>query len=67
MSDLSAELLPWQQELWVDDTRFQVVAAGRRRGKSRYAAWKLIINALSDKPGQVDITEQPLDGGLEEV
>ena len=53
MSDLSVELLPWQQELWVDDTRFQVVAAGRRCGKSRYAAWKLIINALSDKPGQV--------------
>ena len=33
--------------------RFKVVAAGRRTGKSRYAAWELIINALSDKAGQV--------------
>ena len=34
-------------------TRFKVVAAGRRTGKSRLAAWRLIISALSDKKGQV--------------
>lgn len=46
MSDLSVERLPWQQQLWVDSTRFQVVAAGRRCGKSRYAAWKLLMDRM---------------------
>jgi phage terminase large subunit-like protein len=53
LTDLAVELLPWQQEVWEDTTRFKVVAAGRRTGKSRLAAWKLIISALSDKKGQV--------------
>ena len=46
MSDLSIELLAWQKKVWADDTRFKVVAAGRRCGKSRLAAWLLIVNAL---------------------
>ena len=33
--------------------RFKVVAAGRRCGKSRLAAWMLIINALQSKSGHV--------------
>ena len=53
MTDLNVSLLPWQQEVWEDATRFKVVAAGRRTGKSRLAAWRLIISALSDKKGQV--------------
>ena len=53
MADLNVSLLPWQQEVWEDPTRFKVVAAGRRTGKSRYAAWGLIINALSETKGQV--------------
>jgi predicted phage terminase large subunit-like protein len=53
MTDLQIELLPWQQELWTDTTRFQVIAAGRRSGKSRYAAWKMIVSALEDGPGGV--------------
>ena len=46
MSDLTIELLDWQKKAWADDTRFRVVAAGRRCGKSRLAAWLLIVNAL---------------------
>ena len=53
MTDLDIELLPWQQEVWNDDTRFKVVAAGRRTGKSRLAAWLLIINALQTDRGHV--------------
>ena len=53
MTDLKVELLPWQQKVWSDDKRFQVIAAGRRTGKSRYAAWKLIIKGLEAKKGQV--------------
>ena len=53
MTDLKVELLPWQQKVWSDDKRFQVIAAGRRTGKSRYAAWRLIIKGLEAKKGQV--------------
>lgn len=53
MTDLNVELLPWQQEVYSDTTRFKVVAAGRRTGKSRLAAWLLIINALQTEKGQV--------------
>ncbi len=53
MTDLNVQLLPWQQEVYSDPTRFKVVAAGRRTGKSRLAAWMLIINALQTDRGQV--------------
>ena len=53
MTDLNIELLPWQQSVWGDDTRFKIVAAGRRTGKSRLAAWLLIVNALESSKGNV--------------
>ena len=46
MTELNVSLLPWQQEVFEDETRFKVIAAGRRTGKSRLAAWMLIIRAL---------------------
>ena len=44
--ELNVELLKWQQEVFHDPTRFKVVAAGRRCGKSRLAAWSMIVRAL---------------------
>ena len=44
--ELNVELLKWQQKVFNDPARFKVVAAGRRCGKSRLAAWTLIIKAL---------------------
>jgi len=41
------DLLDWQREVWNDDTRFRVIAAGRRTGKSRLAALLLIYKALT--------------------
>jgi phage terminase large subunit-like protein len=51
--NLEIKLLPWQQTVWNDDTRFKVVAAGRRTGKSRLAAWMLIVEALQADRGHV--------------
>jgi len=51
--ELNVELLPWQEEVWNNPTRFKVVAAGRRTGKSRLAAWMLIVNALQASKGHV--------------
>lgn len=53
MSDLKVEFLPWQQDVYNNDARFKVVAAGRRCGKSRLAAWMLILNALQAARGHV--------------
>jgi predicted phage terminase large subunit-like protein len=52
-ADLNVELLKWQQGVWTDGKRFQVIAAGRRCGKSRYSAWRMIVAALDGKPGEV--------------
>ena len=52
-TELNVELLPWQQDVFSDSTRFKIVAAGRRTGKSRLAAWLLIINALQTERGHV--------------
>jgi len=40
-------LLPWQEKVWNDNSRFTVIAAGRRTGKSRFAAYKMIFAALT--------------------
>ena len=53
MSDLKVEFLPWQQGVYSAPERFKVVAAGRRCGKSRLAAWMLILNALQAERGHV--------------
>ena len=53
MTDLNIQLLDWQKQVWADDTRFKIVAAGRRTGKSRLAAWMLIVNALQADKGHV--------------
>jgi predicted phage terminase large subunit-like protein len=52
-ANLSIQLLPWQQSVWEDTTRFKVIAAGRRTGKSRLAAYLLIVNALQAERGHV--------------
>ena len=55
MSELSISLLKWQQKCWLANERFQVIAAGRRCGKSRYAAGRLLTKALEcpDKTASV--------------
>lgn len=51
MSELNFALLNWQQEVFKDRTRFKVVAAGRRCGKSRLSAVTLLIEALNCPEG----------------
>jgi phage terminase large subunit-like protein len=46
MSELDVKLHPAQLEIFNSNKRFKVVSAGRRFGKSRLAAWILIIKAL---------------------
>lgn len=53
MANLQVKLLEWQKKVWASPARFKVVAAGRRTGKSRLAAWMLIVNALQTDKGHV--------------
>jgi len=46
MTTLNVKLHEKQLEIFNDKRRFRVVAAGRRFGKSRLAAWLLLIEAL---------------------
>lgn len=53
MANLNLSLSPWQEEVYQDQSRFKVVAAGRRTGKSYLSAVALIANALNGKKGKV--------------
>ena len=53
MTALNVKLHPRQLEVFNDKHRFKVVAAGRRFGKSRLAAWTLLIEALKSKEKDV--------------
>jgi hypothetical protein len=62
MSDLTFQLLPWQQEVINDPTRFKVVCAGRRCGKSRLSAVMLLIKALQAPKGAGVMYVAPTQG-----
>ena len=51
--ELDVKLHPAQLEIFNSPARFKVVSAGRRFGKSRLAAWILIIQALQSKDKDV--------------
>jgi len=51
MTTLNFSLLKWQQTVFKDKTRFKVVAAGRRCGKSRLSAVSLLIEGLNCPDG----------------
>lgn len=53
--ELRFELLQWQKKLFADQTRFKVVVAGRRCGKSRFAIVSTIVKGLEcpDPTGSV--------------
>jgi len=51
--ELDVQLHPAQLEIFNSPARFKVVSAGRRFGKSRLAAWLLIIKALQSESKDV--------------
>jgi hypothetical protein len=51
MTALNFQLLEWQKKVFTDATRFKIVAAGRRCGKSRLSAVTLLIEALNCPDG----------------
>jgi phage terminase large subunit-like protein len=62
MTALNFSLLKWQKEVFQDDTRFKVVAAGRRCGKSRLSAITLLIEGLNCPDGSAVMYVAPTMG-----
>ena len=67
MADLNFSLLPWQQDVFKDTTRFKVIAAGRRCGKSRLAATTLLIEALRCPQGSAVLYVSPTMGQSRQI
>ena len=53
MAELDVRLHPAQLEIFNSEKRFKIVAAGRRFGKSRLAAWILLIKAIQSEEKDV--------------
>ena len=53
MADIKVSLHDAQMQIFKSKARFKVVSAGRRFGKSRLAAWVLLINALQSNSKDV--------------
>ena len=67
MADLSFALLPWQEQVFKDKTRFKVVAAGRRCGKSRLSAITLLIEGLRCPQGSAVLYVSPTMGQSRQI
>ena len=67
MANLNLELLPWQQKVYQDPTRFKVVVAGRRCGKSRLSAVNLLIEGLRCPKGSAVCYVAPTQGMARQI
>ena len=64
---LDFELLPWQQEVYKDQSRFKVIVAGRRCGKSRLSAISLIVEGLKCPKGSAVMYVAPTQGQARQI
>jgi hypothetical protein len=62
MTELNFSLLKWQQKVFADNTRFKIVTAGRRCGKSRLSAVTLLIEGLNCPEGSAVMYIAPTIG-----
>lgn len=62
MANLNFQLLAWQRSVISDKTRFKIVCAGRRCGKSRLAAVMLLIYGLRCPSGSAVMYVAPTQG-----
>ena len=65
--NLSFELLPWQKEVFQDKTRFKVIVAGRRCGKSRLSAVALLVEGLKCPQGSAVMYVAPTQGQARQI
>jgi phage terminase large subunit-like protein len=67
MTSLNFELLPWQKDVYKDKTRFKVIVAGRRCGKSRLSAVSLLVEGLKCPAGSAVMYVAPTQGQARQI
>ena len=67
MTSLNFELLPWQKQVYSDPTRFKVIVAGRRCGKSRLSAVSLLVEGLKCPSGSAVMYVAPTMGQARQI
>jgi phage terminase large subunit-like protein len=67
VANLSWQLLPWQIECWQDKSRFKIIAAGRRCGKSNLAIKLLLAKALEAPEGSAVLYCAPTLGQARQI
>ncbi len=67
MTSLNFELLPWQKQVYSDPTRFKVIVAGRRCGKSRLSAVALLVEGLKCPQGSAVMYVAPTQGQARQI
>lgn len=67
MSGFNIELFPWQQKVWACEQRFRVIAAGRRTGKSRLAAYLLLYHAITGDKAADYVYVAPTQGQARDI
>jgi hypothetical protein len=67
LANLKVELLPWQQKVFGDTTRFKVIVAGRRCGKSRLSAVSLLVEGLKCPAGSAVLYVAPTQGQARQI
>lgn len=67
MANLNWQLLPWQVNIWQDTTRFKVIVAGRRCGKSNFSIKKIIAAGLEAPPGSAVLYVGPTQAQTRQI
>ena len=67
MANLNWQLLPWQIDVWQDPTRFKVIAAGRRVGKSNFSIKKVIAAGLEAPSGSAVLYVGPTQAQTRQI
>jgi predicted phage terminase large subunit-like protein len=67
MANLDWKLLPWQLEAWKDESRFKVIVAGRRCGKSNFSIKQTIAKALEAPKGSCVLYVAPTQAQARQI
>lgn len=67
MANLQLALLPWQQQVFEDKSRFKVIVAGRRCGKSRLSAVSLLVEGMKCPKGSAVMYVAPTQGQARQI
>jgi predicted phage terminase large subunit-like protein len=67
MATLDFKLLDWQKEAWVDDSRFKIIVAGRRTGKSNFSIKQTLVHALNAPKGSCVVYVAPTQAQARQI